>query len=107
MQAFKAKIKETKQSESEESPLVVFPDCPRSGSVRIQAVYYSSKNPSQHLRLYDGDGDMCLFPIPGQESEKVIPLDSPITVRLPLFYLDEDNNGNEAIVFGELIDGVQ
>lgn len=106
MQAFKAKVKETKQSESEETPLVLFPDQP-SGSVRIQAVYYSSKNPSQNLRIYDGDGDMCLFPVPGQETEKVIPLDSPITVKLPLYYVDEDNNGSEAIVFGELIDGLR
>ena len=101
MQAFKAKVKT--QQVSDEEPMLRFPEISGMGSVRVQAVYYSSKNPSRHLLLYDGDGDLFLFPVPGQETEKVIPLDCPITVKLPLHYIDEDAPDNEVIVFGEIV----
>lgn len=100
MQAFKAKVKTIQASD--ENPMLRFPN-EQIGSVRVQAVYYSAKNPSRHLLLYDGDGDLFLFPVPGQETEKVIPLDCPITVKLPLHYIDEDAPDNEVIVFGEIV----
>lgn len=97
MRAFKIK---TKQSIG--NKLTVFGGQPKQGSVRIQAVYYSGKNPSQHLCLYDADGDMFMFPIPGQLEKKVITPELPVTVTLPIYYLDQDVDGeNEVIVFGE------
>lgn len=72
------------------------------GAVRIQAIYYDNTNLDQHVRIYDGDGDECMFPMPGQEVPRVISLESPVTVKLPLAYLDEDPNGDHAIIiFGE------
>lgn len=67
----------------------------------IQAVFYSGKNPSQHLCLYDADGDMFMYPIPGQLENKVVTLETPTTIKLPLRYLDQDGE-NEIIVFGKL-----
>ena len=101
MQAFKAKT--TSEQPEEENSLLGFRGAPSYGCARIQAIYYSSKNPSRHLLLYDGDGDMFLFPVPGQETEKVIPLDCEITVKLPLQYIDQDGPGNDIIVFGEMV----
>lgn len=95
MQAFKVSVKET-----EHNKLVKFASQGR-GSVRIQAVFYSGRNPSQNLYLYDGDNDLCSIPIPGQLDRKVIPLD-PVTVKLPLSYIDTDDQGNEVVVFGEM-----
>lgn len=97
MRAFKVKTKS-----SIGNKMTVFGGQPKQGSVRIQAVYYSSKNPSAHLCLYDADGDMFMFPVPGQLDDKVVTPELPVTVTLPLYYLDQDVDGeNEVIVFGE------
>lgn len=95
MKAFKVKTKESKQTE-----LTSFANQIKGRSVKVQAVYYSSKNPNSHVMLYDGDGDCFMFPIPGQVDNKVISLESPVTVQAPIHYYDE-NEGNEIIVFGE------
>lgn len=97
MTAFKLK---TTSGINEEGGLVPFPHQPKSGSVRLQAVFYSSQNPVQKLYIYDSDGDMVTFPVPGQAERKVISLD-PVTVKLPLYYIDEAGPGNEIILFGE------
>lgn len=101
MQAFKAKT--ISKNVTDEKPMQLFDEGPQNGNVRIQAVYYSSTNPSRNLYLYDGDGDMCMFPLPGQDIGKVNILPSPITVKLPLHYIDEEGEGSEIIVFGELL----
>lgn len=95
MKYFKVK---TKSSATDE--LTPFETQPL-GSVMIQAVYYSSENPSKHLCLYDGDGDMFMYPIPGQIENKIVTPEIPITVKLPIRYLDQDGE-NEIIVFGQL-----
>lgn len=97
MKAFKLKAE---SGVNEAGGLVLFPNQPKSGSFRLQAVFYSSENPTQNLYLYDAEGDMVTFPIPGQLDKKVIPLD-PVTVKLPLYYIDEAAPGNQIIVFGE------
>lgn len=101
MQAFKVKTKS--KPVTEENPMNKFDEGPQDGVARLQAIYYSSRNLSQRLIIYDGDGDFCLYPIPGQESEKVIPLAIPITVKLPLYYIDEAGENNDIIIFGELL----
>lgn len=94
MQAFKVKTKK-----SEAGKLSVFEGQPKTGSARIQAVFYSSESPAHKVMLYDRDGDCFIFPIPGQVDKKVINIE-PITVSLPIYYMDAEGD-NEIIVFGE------
>lgn len=101
MQAFK--LKTISKPVNDENPMRLFDNGPQNGDARIQAVYYSSTNPSRNLFLYDGDGDLCMFPLPGQDIGKVNILPSPISVKLPLYYIDEEEEGSEIIVFGELL----
>lgn len=96
MKAFKVK---TEKSEAQK--MMSFAGQIKGKSARIQAVYYSSASPSQHLMLYDADGDCFMFPVPGQVDKKVINLESPVTVQLPIHYWDEKGE-EEIIVFGEM-----
>lgn len=70
------------------------------GTFKVQSVYYSSTNPSSHVTLYDKDGDVVSFPIPGQIDPKLTNID-PVTINLPLSVLDEEG-GNQVIIHGEL-----
>ncbi len=70
--------------------------------LRVQAVLYSSSNPGNFLHLYDADGDEFLFPISGQGNPKVLLIDAPIAVKLPLSYLDISLGENEIKVWGEV-----
>ena len=98
MKAYKVKTKT-----SVGGKLTPFGSQPAQGSVKVQAVYYSNLNPAQALCLYDGDGDMFMYPVPGQLEAKVVTPEIPVTVKLPLYYLDQDLDGeNEVIVFGEV-----
>lgn len=71
--------------------------------VKIQAVRYGSHDANVHLMVLDGEGDECMFPIPGQRTPKVIHLESPVTVEGPLHYLDESSSSNDFIIFGEAV----
>jgi len=71
--------------------------------LKLQAVYYSSSNPGNFLHLYDADGDEFLYPIPGQGNPKVTMLDSPISVKLPLSYVDVSLGENEIKLWGEAV----
>ena len=96
MNAFKVK-----EESSKAGVMTKFPNQPAFGSVKIQSVFYSSANPSQTLFLYDKDGDLFLFPVPGQIAPSPIGLEAPVTVNLPIHYLDPVG-GNEIILFGEM-----
>lgn len=96
MTAFKVKAKESKEAE-----LTAFPGQVAGKSVEIQAVYYSSLTPGKHLMLYDADGDCFMYPIPGQVDQKVVTPEVPVTVKTPIYYLDEVGD-NEIIVFGKM-----
>lgn len=67
----------------------------------IQAIYYSSKEPSEHVTLFDKDGDEITFHIPGQIDPKISPLETPITVQLPIQYVDTKGQ-EELIIYGRL-----
>lgn len=67
-------------------------------SYTIQAVFYSSNNPSSHLHIFDADGDECIFPLPGDLTPKALSV-QPITIKLPLSILDE-TSGNQVTIFG-------
>ena len=95
MKAYKVK---TKKSEADK--ITAFEGQAKVGSVRVQAVFYSSHSPAHELMLYDKDGDCFTFPIPGQVTRKVITFEHPVTVALPLYYVDPEGE-NEIIVFGE------
>ncbi len=68
--------------------------------VRIEAIYYSSINPGNFLHLLDADGDEFMFAIPGQGIQKTISPAIPVTVKLPLSYLDISQGGYEIIIWG-------
>ena len=68
---------------------------------RIQAVFYSSTNPSKHLYLYDAENDIVAVPIPGQMEVKLFEL-PPVSFKLPLKVLDEED-ASTVVVFGELM----
>lgn len=70
------------------------------GTFKVQSVYYSSVNPSSHVTLYDKDGDIVSFPIPGQIDPKLTNID-PVTINLPLSVVDEEG-GNQVVIHGEL-----
>lgn len=67
---------------------------------RIQAVYYSSSNPSSHIYLYDKDEDAITFPIPGQMEPKLVDVPN-IGVKLPIKVLDETGD-NSVVIYGEV-----
>lgn len=72
----------------------------------IQAVFYTSQNANSHVNIYDKDGDLCVYPVPGQmmgsgdEPAKPATVD-PITVMLPLSVIDE-TGGNDITIFGTI-----
>lgn len=79
-------------------------DVDLKGLVTINAITYSSRNPSAYLHLFDADQDEFMFPIPGTLPvdggfTKPTTLNYPTTVRLPLYFLDEEGN-NDFIVWG-------
>lgn len=67
--------------------------------VKLQAVLYSSDNPSSHLYIYDKDNDLVSFPIPGQGMGPQLVELYPVDCKLPLRILDETGN-NEVIIYG-------
>lgn len=69
---------------------------------RIQAVFYSSNNPSLFLKLFDADGDQFMFSIPGQGIPRPTTPEIPVTVKLPLRYVDIGPGENTFTVFGEV-----
>jgi hypothetical protein len=70
----------------------------------IQAVHYNCTNPASYLRLLDGDGDEFMFRIPGQAEPNPTTPEVPVTVRLPISYID-DIGGNEIILWGRVEKG--
>lgn len=72
----------------------------RGFALKVEAVYYSNSNPSQHLRLFDADGDQFMFPVPGQARANTTSPELPVTVKLPISYEDE-GEGNQVVVWGE------
>ena len=66
----------------------------------LQTVYYSSEDPSKYVTIYDSDGDVVSFPMPGQIDPKPITV-GPVTVKLPISIIDEAGN-NEVIIRGTL-----
>lgn len=70
--------------------------------LKLQAVFYSSSNPGNFLHFYDADGDEFLYPISGQGNPKVVLIDAPISVKLPISYLDISLGENEIKVWGEV-----
>ncbi len=69
--------------------------------VTVQAVYYSSTNPGNFLHLYDADGDEFMFALPGQGNAKVATPEIPVTVKLPLKYVDVSIGEHQIKIFGE------
>jgi hypothetical protein len=67
-------------------------------SVRLQAILYSSENPSSHVYIYDKDNDLVAHPVPGQMEAKLMEL-PPIDCKLPLKILDE-TGGNSVTIYG-------
>jgi hypothetical protein len=78
------------------------------GMARIQAVFYSNTALKEALHLRDADQDEFMPPLFGQPEEDrqgVYIFDTPVTVRLPISYLDEDFDGNNRIcIWGETFD---
>ena len=68
------------------------------GNFTIQAIYYSSSDPSKFLHLSDKDGDPVFYPVPGGIDPKIVLVD-PITVEFPITVIDEDG-GNTVILRG-------
>lgn len=66
---------------------------------RIQAISYTSNNPSHHVTVFDKDGDECMYPIPGQLIPKIVPVEH-VSVILPITIVDEGLH-NDVIIFGE------
>lgn len=69
---------------------------------RIQAVFYSSNNPSFFLKLFDADGDQFMFQIPGQGIPRPTTPEIPVTVKLPLQYVDIGTGEHNFTIFGEV-----
>ena len=70
-------------------------------ALTLQAIYYSSTNPTRFIHILDADGDGFLFPMPGQHSPQTTTPEIPITVKLPLYYFDEAGDC-ELILWGEV-----
>ena len=70
--------------------------------VKVQAVFYNTNNPSNYLKLYDKDSDQFMFQIPGQGIPNPTTPEIPVSVALPLYYLDIGKGGHEVTIFGEL-----
>lgn len=94
MQLYKIKIPTVKTVENELTKI----EHHLRGLVTIRAIHWSCENPNRALHLYDADGDEFIYPIPGQQPpdshieivSKVTVLDTPLTVELPLSYVDEE-----------------
>jgi hypothetical protein len=67
--------------------------------VTIQSVFYDCTNPSSYLRLLDSDGDMFMFKVPGQAEPNPTTPEVPVTVRLPIYYVDSLGD-NEITIWG-------
>jgi len=66
--------------------------------ITIQALRYSSTNPSAKCHIFDADGDEVMTPLVGATDVQVS-TPRPITVKAPLKYLDEEG-GNDLTIFG-------
>lgn len=95
MKAYKGKTQET------EIGRMGFLQPKVSSAIKIEAVHYTSKDPGSRIHLFDADGDEVLHPIPGQLENKVIPLETPITVQGPIQFRDETDY-NSLVVFGSI-----
>jgi len=69
--------------------------------LNVQSVFYNCNNLSSYLRLLDADGDMFMFKIPGQAEPNPTTPEIPVTIKLPIFYVDS-LGGNEIIIWGEV-----
>jgi hypothetical protein len=97
MRLFKGKVEKTV---AEQLTLLGEPNA--GSAIEIQSVYFQCNNPNAYVLLFDADGDQVLYPMPGQVDPKPILLDSPITVKAPLYYVDTRGE-NGLIVFGKVI----
>lgn len=94
---YKGKVEQTTPGQK----TVVKGNVGKGYSATIQAVYYSSINPGNFLHLLDADGDEFMFPIPGQGIQKTITPAIPVTVKLPISYIDVSQGGYEIKIWGE------
>lgn len=65
---------------------------------RIQAVYYSNSSHSEHVTVFDKDGDPITHPIPGDIEPKLISV-GEVSCTLPLYIVDE-SGGNSVLIRG-------
>lgn len=98
MRLYKVKITSTPANEVTKVNVAL------KGLVTVNAIYYSSQNPSSYLHLLDADKDEFMFPVPGTQpveggAVKPTTLNYPTTVRLPLYIVDETGN-NDVIIWG-------
>jgi len=103
MKLYKVRIEESRGGEWVEIPVPLY----RGVAARIQTVFYGNESIKEHLRLRDADGDEFITPLHGQPLEErgVFCLDSPIAVKLPISYFDEDVEGkNKITIWGEMFD---
>lgn len=95
---YKVKVEKTETGKLEE----VRCEYGEGWCVNLQSIFYSEKSPQHYLHLFDADGDEFMFSIPGQARPTVVtPDEVPVTVKLPLYYLDT-GGGNELILWGEV-----
>lgn len=97
---FKAKVEKTGIAKGGEM-LEIKGNVGKGYALKLQALFYSSSNPGHFLHLLDADGDEFMFPIPGQGQPKAINPAIPITVKLPLKYVDISQGDNQIIIWGE------
>ena len=69
-------------------------------SFTIETVFTTSESPDKHLSIFDSEGDLVLWPFPGDKEPKPINI-GEITVELPISLVDEEG-GNTIILRGYL-----
>ena len=65
-------------------------------SFTIETVFTTSESPDKHLSIYDSEGDLVSWPLPGDKEPKPINI-GEITVELPISLVDEEG-GNTIIL---------
>lgn len=98
---FKARVNKSVSKGFVQNPIKIGTKYNDGYAVRLQSVFYSSMNPHDQLHLFDGDGDKFTFTIPGQLEAGVVHFDSPLTVKLPISYVDTAGD-MEIILWGEV-----
>lgn len=105
VEAYKAKVEESVGGEKIkiEYPAHKYPYVDGI-KVRVQAVFYNSTRLDKYLKLMDKDGDQFMNDVPGMENPHSVSPEHPVTIALPMYYMDEDlEGGNEIIIWGEMI----